>query len=318
MNYIVFDLEWNQCPYGKDREVKRLPFEIVEIGAVKLDQNRGLIDLYHRIIKPTVYRKLHYRTREIIHMSQEDLEQGMPFQEAIQEFLTWVGGDSIFCTWGTSDLTELQRNMKYYGLLSLLKGPLHYYDVQKLFAIQYETMKSRRGLEYAIDYLHLQKGQDFHRALADARYTAEIFQRIDKDVVLAYDSIDTYQNPREKKDEIHAVYNGYSKFISREFPSKEEAMEDQEVRATHCCLCGKNARKKLRWFSDGGKNYYCMACCPVHGYLKGKARMKRTDEGNIYVVKTIKVSSEEEASQIRRRKELLREKRRKNARNGIS
>ena len=28
MNYIVFDLEWNQCPYGKERENKRLPFEI--------------------------------------------------------------------------------------------------------------------------------------------------------------------------------------------------------------------------------------------------------------------------------------------------
>ena len=30
MNYIVFDLEWNQCPYGKDRENKRLTFEIIE------------------------------------------------------------------------------------------------------------------------------------------------------------------------------------------------------------------------------------------------------------------------------------------------
>ena len=33
--------------------------------------------------------------------------------------------------------------MKYYGLLHLLKGPLHYYDVQKLFAVSYEDMKSR-------------------------------------------------------------------------------------------------------------------------------------------------------------------------------
>ena len=37
MNYIVFDLEWNQCPYGKDKENQRLPFEIIEIGAVKLN-----------------------------------------------------------------------------------------------------------------------------------------------------------------------------------------------------------------------------------------------------------------------------------------
>ena len=49
MNYIVFDLEWNQCPYGKDRENKRLPFEIIEFGAVKLDENREVIDKFQRI-----------------------------------------------------------------------------------------------------------------------------------------------------------------------------------------------------------------------------------------------------------------------------
>ena len=29
MNYIVFDLEWNQCPYGKGQENERIPFEII-------------------------------------------------------------------------------------------------------------------------------------------------------------------------------------------------------------------------------------------------------------------------------------------------
>ena len=71
------------------------------------------------------------------------------------------------------DLTELQRNMKFYNLLSLIRGPIHFYDVQKLFAIQYETMKSRRALEYAADFLHLPKDEHFHQALSDAKYTAE-------------------------------------------------------------------------------------------------------------------------------------------------
>ena len=35
MNYIVFDLEWNQSPNGKEDSVEHLPFEIIEIGAVK-------------------------------------------------------------------------------------------------------------------------------------------------------------------------------------------------------------------------------------------------------------------------------------------
>ncbi|MFR7390047.1 MAG: hypothetical protein ACLUTU_14645 [Blautia faecis] len=46
-------------------------------------------------------------------------------------------------------MMELQRNMKYYGRLSRIKGPVTYYDVQKLFAIRYEENDERRALEFA-------------------------------------------------------------------------------------------------------------------------------------------------------------------------
>ena len=36
-NYIIFDLEWNQSPRGREDSVADFPFEIIEIGAVKLD-----------------------------------------------------------------------------------------------------------------------------------------------------------------------------------------------------------------------------------------------------------------------------------------
>ena len=84
MNYVVFDLEWNQCPYGKHREVKALPFEIIEIGAVKLNKDREYVGRFHRIVRPAVYTKLHHRTREIVHMDQETLDQGVSFPEAAQ------------------------------------------------------------------------------------------------------------------------------------------------------------------------------------------------------------------------------------------
>ena len=52
MNYIIFDLEWNQCCGGRDMENPRMPFEIIEIGAVKLDKKFNIIDTYSSIIKP--------------------------------------------------------------------------------------------------------------------------------------------------------------------------------------------------------------------------------------------------------------------------
>ena len=63
MDYVIFDLEWNQCPYGKGKENPKLPFEIIEIGAVKMDGERNVLGTFHRIVKPVVYQHLHHRTR---------------------------------------------------------------------------------------------------------------------------------------------------------------------------------------------------------------------------------------------------------------
>ena len=79
-NFIVFDLEWNQNPGGKEASVERLPFEIFEIGAVKLHEEREKVAEFHRIIRPCVYRQMHRIISEVTHVSIEELERdGEPF-----------------------------------------------------------------------------------------------------------------------------------------------------------------------------------------------------------------------------------------------
>ena len=109
MDYVIFDLEWNQCPYGKGKENPKLPFEIIEIGAVKMDGERNVVGTFHRIVKPVVYQHLHHRTREVVGLTEEDLQNGIPFAQAVQEFFAFSGGACMFGTWGPGDLTELQR-----------------------------------------------------------------------------------------------------------------------------------------------------------------------------------------------------------------
>ena len=75
MDYVIFDLEWNQCPYGKEKENPKLPFEIIEIGAVKMDGERNVVGTFHRIVKPVVYQHLHHRTRERICRTESHLRR---------------------------------------------------------------------------------------------------------------------------------------------------------------------------------------------------------------------------------------------------
>lgn len=310
MNYIILDLEWNQSPRGKNSENKKIPFEIVEIGAVKLNASGEIIGQFNKIIKPSVYRELHHIIRDLTGFTMEELNRGIPFNKAVSEFISWCGEDFRFCTWGSLDILEFQRNMDYYHI-PLPKPPIFYYDLQKIFNIVYENgSKATHTLEYAVDYLKIPISSSFHRALDDAIYTAMVFKQLDRAVIEKYYSIDYYQNPKTKQDEIQVVFDTYSKYVSREFDSKNSAMEDKTVTSTICYKCGRRTRKKIRWFSDNSKIYYCLCNCPEHGLLKGKIRMKKTAGEKYFVVKTMKLTNEAGAAAIKNRQLEIRNKRR--------
>ena len=315
MNYIVVDLEWNQSPLGKGSERENLPFEIIEIGAVKLNSQGEILEEFHSYIKPQVYKELHYKTQELLNICINNLKNQEKFQTVIKNFFHWCGKDYAFCTWGSMDLTELQRNLAYYNLLFLLPGPIRYYDVQKLFALQYEGIKNPHTLEYAVDFLKLEKQEVFHSAIHDARYTTQVFIRLKHETLRSF-SIDCYQNPKNKEEEIYIVYDQYSKYVSMEFKTKEEAIKDKDVASTVCYLCGKRATKKIKWFSSNTKNYYCLAYCRRHGFIKGRLRLKKTDANKVYAIKILKKIGETEAAaiaqkqqEIKGKKKVKREKR---------
>lgn len=143
MNYIILDLEWNQGNEQREKQLKELPFEIIEIGAVKLNSRMEICDSFHELIRPQVYKEMHYMTKKLLQLDMDELQDGRAFPEVIRGFLAWCGTEEfMFGTWGPQDLTELQRNMKYFGLPPLSPRPLKFYDVQKLFSIAFEDKKS--------------------------------------------------------------------------------------------------------------------------------------------------------------------------------
>lgn len=311
MKYIVMDLEWNQSNTGKETEKEQIPFEIIEIGAIKLNEQGEMLGEFSQLIKPVVYHEMHRITSQLIHMQMQELERGRPFAQVAGEFLDWCGEEYLFCTWGGADLTEFQRNMRYHEMTPLSDGPICYLDIQKLFSIAYEDGKSRRALESAVDYLEIKKDIPFHRAFSDAYYTAAVLKKIlqEEPAVLEYVSFDVFHAPRTREQEIRIQFATYAKFISRQYPDRKAAFTDKEVTSSKCYLCHRNLRKKIKWFSPNGKHYYCLAFCEKHGYLKGKIRIRKTEEGMTYVVKTTRLISEEAAQELMERKEKTKQRR---------
>lgn len=310
MNYIVLDLEWNQCPQGKEKEEALLPFEIIEIGAVKMDETHRILDTFHEVVRPQVYTSLHYMTKEIISLQEDQIKNGRSFPEAVAGFFSWCGNDAAFCTWGPSDLYELQRNLSWYKIPIPFPFPLLYYDIQKVFSIVYEDRRTRRNLEYVVDFLHIKKQDTFHSACSDAMYTARVMEFLDDEDIRNNTSVDYYRTPSGRRQEIYLTYSTYSKFVSRPFADKADVLKDRVVASTTCYLCRKAARKRIRWFASGSHNYLCLSYCEEHGWLKGKIRLRQRGDGMFYAIKTLRLIKTDEAYVVREKQEFLRLRRR--------
>lgn len=303
MNYIVLDLEWNQDLEGKrGKKHEKLPFEIIEIGAIKLNEKKNTIGEFSQLIKPSVYKNMHYITESMVHIHMDELKDEKSFVKVVKEFLKWCGEDYIFCSWGSLDLIELQRNMRYYNLPLLSDGPLEYLDIQKLYSIAFEDGKSRRSLETAVDQLAIEKDIPFHRAFSDAYYTAKVLEQIPTDTE-EYCSYDMCSLPKTKGDEIYKTFSNYSKYISREFEDKNAAISDRGVLSTRCYICNRAAKRKIKWFTPNSKHFYSVSYCEKHGFLKGKIRIKKSifqpsKSEKVFVVKTMKLITQEEVDDI--------------------
>ena len=83
MNYIVFDLEWNQSASGKRFVNKKIPFEIIEIGAVKLNRNMKEIDRFNELVRPKVYKNINKITGNIVHLDMNQLKNARPFSKVM-------------------------------------------------------------------------------------------------------------------------------------------------------------------------------------------------------------------------------------------
>lgn len=113
MNYVILDMEWNQ-PFPK-KKILQIPIklygEIVQIAAVKIDENLQQLDTFNEIVKPIHYVKMDRDVSELTEITDEILATGRPFQEVVGNFKDWLCEDDVLMTWGDEDIKMLEDNL---------------------------------------------------------------------------------------------------------------------------------------------------------------------------------------------------------------
>ncbi|MCX7709907.1 MAG: exonuclease domain-containing protein [Clostridia bacterium] len=172
MNYIIFDLELNSKPFKN-----RHPNEVIEIGAVKLDENLNFAGEFQSFAKPKIYKKIFKVVKNKTHILQQDIDEAEEFKVVIDRFKQWIGTNGLLCSWGHDDIHHLKTNCKFNKVGSRwLKESI---DIQKQFSRIYDLPKGQVfSLKNALAMLEIPVEEELHRADIDARYTAEIFKKI--------------------------------------------------------------------------------------------------------------------------------------------
>ncbi|MEA4972324.1 DNA polymerase III PolC-type [bioreactor metagenome] len=233
MNYIVFDLEFNQSfDFKTGSHVKsnpECPFEIIQIGAVKMNQDFQNIGEFNFYIRPVIYRRLHPYVEKITGITQEIMENGIPFEQAYNDFLTFVSKDDILCSWGNDDIKSLFRNVRYHKLSSS-KIPDRYMNIQS-FATSYLNYEPGKaiGLKNAVDMLGVNIESDFHNALNDATYTAEVFKIVCPEILVTEkfkpsDIKRVKELCSKKRINTKSLFKYFSQSLDRELSPEERAI----------------------------------------------------------------------------------------------
>ncbi|WP_294351737.1 3'-5' exonuclease [uncultured Clostridium sp.] len=229
MNYIIFDLEFNQNhPDNKDVATPNLIFEIIQIGALKINSNFEVIDNFNKLVKPTVYSTIHPYVEKLTNITIDKVAFCDKFPYIFQEFVSFLGDeDYTLVVWGSEDLRELLRNINFHNLDNL-KVKLNYIDIQQYASKHFKCPKGTKlGLKKAIELLDLNTNLSFHDAFHDAFYTYEIFKILyNKNIKSKTYTLPKSRpklQPKEKID-MAALINQFEKIYKRDMSSEEIEM----------------------------------------------------------------------------------------------
>lgn len=239
MNYIVLDLEWNQRLKGQDKitEPVRLRGEIIQIGAVKLDESCSVTDTFKIMISPVHYKVMHQMVSEITNITTRDLKKGLPFPEAYEKFRLWCGDDFVFIVWGIDDLDMLCDNMQLHNI-DTSQMPVTY-NLQLAFDNQVSREQRQISLARAMEMTG-ETPLKFHDALNDALNTANICTHLDMKNGLSGCEI-VRRNKRQKinKKKLRDKKKNPAQKPDRLYSSKKAAFKDDDVVRFRCPESGE-------------------------------------------------------------------------------
>ncbi|MBQ7926295.1 MAG: exonuclease domain-containing protein [Lachnospiraceae bacterium] len=179
MKYIIVDLEMNSVAgeYSEERKICRS--EIIEIGAVIMDERFLVLGEFKTLVKPQYNAEIYKRYETLTGISTQMVSGAPTFATAYEMFVNWCKAyddEYEVYAWSENDYNQLVAEMALKNCASEenMEPLKHWFDFQKEYT---EKLGLERimSLEKALDYAGVTFEGRMHDALWDAKNTAELF-----------------------------------------------------------------------------------------------------------------------------------------------
>ena len=281
MNYIILDMEWNQA---LDRahtiqEPVMLRGEIIQIGAVKADEDFNFVDRLKINVAPKYYKTMNRHVEKITGITSEMLSKGESFPDAFRRLREWCGEEFRFITWGFDDIAMLADNLELHGFDP--KFGSDYVNLQLIYKNQVDNERVQWSLSDAVERLQIPMDAQAHDAMNDAWFTFEVCRKLDMQRGLAeYSGMSPGQRPVISRE------------IFRDVPDIRGITTDRKFTAVPCPDCGKPLSDG-EWLSLGVVRKNNLCACPEHGEFLIKLVCKRASAVRWTVTRSVYRSDDE-------------------------
>lgn len=288
MQYIVLDLEWNSAYYKKQN---RFINEIIQIGAVRLDERFDLIDTFQMMIKSGVTKKLSRRFIDLTGITNEQMLDGVPLEEAVRSYNAWVGEDTLTMSWSNSDLYAIMENTSTFLEGNDTLRIDRYLDlqtyVQNELRLLGHDIHNQISVSNAAEMLNIPTdGYELHTAKDDAFVCALLLKK-------------TYQKDRfEALIQDTTAPDFYKRLTFKPYyiANIHDERVDQSYLSFTCPNCKRHIKRTKKWFYRNNWLRCELYCGKCETKFKGMLSIRQTYDNLIIKRRLLPIASVNEKS----------------------
>lgn len=180
IQHIILDFEMN--PVAKGSKVRaELKREIIEIGAVKLNERFDVVDRFSCLVNPQYNVEVNEYVTRLTGITSAEVHKAKSFAAVLKMFAEWIGEGKIrIYSWSDSDLIQLRDECMHKGL-EVPANMKRWVDFQPIYPrlMKIKSYHPKMSLHDAAEWYGLDfETKSAHRALYDAEITADLVRAV--------------------------------------------------------------------------------------------------------------------------------------------